>query len=351
MNKLGDIAEITMGMAPPSSSYNDKGEGVPLVQGSLDMGLEYPTIRTWTREPVKMVPKGTILMALRAPAGKVNWADAEYSIGRGIAGISVDNEKADSRYVFHYLESHTEKIQDRSRRVATGALSYNDLTDLPLELPVKDSQVRAAPKLEALMRVRSNLEDMESVMSKIRRSIFLDMFGDPKTNTQGRDIVKLGELAKFQRGSELPKDDWVSGDVSVCGAKYVVGHCITPLVQGPCVITGRTGTIGEAYYMDGPLWPLNTVLYTKDLGDVDPIYLAQLIRELDLKRFVRSTTVACIDRKTLESLEVPVADLTEQEKYGTICRCLDANLKTMHQMYDEAQRMGMAVLNRGASSI
>lgn len=350
MTKLGDIAGITLGVAPPSSSYNTEGRGLPLVQGSLDMGLEHPMIRTWTTEPVRTVQSGTILMSLRAPAGKVNMADAECSIGRGVAGITVDAEKAVPGYVFHYLESHTDMIQDRSRRFMTGALTQNDLVDLPLELPDEAVQLGAVPKLEVLMRMRSILEKMESNMELMRRRVFRDMFGDPRVDTQDRGVMRLGELARFQRGCELPENDRGDGEIPVCGAKQVVGRCTSSLVQGPCVITGRTGTIGMAYCIDGPSWPLNTVLYSQNLDGTDPLYLTQLLRELDLKRFVKSSVIACIDRKTLEDLEVPIVDRKEQERYGEVCRRLDANLQAMHGFYGGIQRMKMAVLNQGVSS-
>ncbi len=350
MNKLGEIADITLGIAPTSSSYNTEGKGLPLVQGSLDMGIEYPIIRTWTAKPVRSVQSGTILMTLRAPAGRVNVARGECCIGRGVAGISVDAEKAVPEYVFHYLESHTDMIQDRSRRSVGGALSHNDLMDLPLELPDKIVQARAVPKLDVLMRLRSILEKMESVTDLMRKGVFRDMFGDPRIDNQNRGAVKLGDLARFQRGTELSESNRGEGEVPVCGAKQVVSRCKTPLVQGPCVVTGRTGTIGMAYCIEGPSWPLNTVLYAQDLGDTDPLYLTQLLRELDLKRFVKSSVIACIDRKTLENLEVPAVDRKEQKRYGDVCRRMDANLRTVHRLYDEIQKMKMAVLESGVSS-
>jgi len=40
---LGECAEIILGQSPPSSTYNEKGEGLPFYQGKLDFGSIYPT--------------------------------------------------------------------------------------------------------------------------------------------------------------------------------------------------------------------------------------------------------------------------------------------------------------------
>ena len=40
---LGELADITMGQSPPSSTYNTKGNGLPFFQGKAEFGDIYPT--------------------------------------------------------------------------------------------------------------------------------------------------------------------------------------------------------------------------------------------------------------------------------------------------------------------
>lgn len=48
------------------------------------------------------------------------------------------------------------------------------------------------------------------------------------------------------------------------------------MVEGPGVITGRYGTIGQVFYVKKDFWPLNTTLYVRDLkamiGNLLPIF-------------------------------------------------------------------------------
>ena len=55
--KLGDVASVIMGQAPPSKSYNKQGRGVPFVKVA-HFSTNYPEIIEWTDEPKKMAKKG-----------------------------------------------------------------------------------------------------------------------------------------------------------------------------------------------------------------------------------------------------------------------------------------------------
>ena len=50
---LKDIATITMGQSPDSSSYNEEKNGIPFYQGNADFGELYPTARVWCSKPKK----------------------------------------------------------------------------------------------------------------------------------------------------------------------------------------------------------------------------------------------------------------------------------------------------------
>lgn len=71
---LKDIAKITMGQSPDSSSYNEDGDGIPFFQGNADFGEVYPSERIWCNDPKKIAEPGDILISVRAPIGALNYA-------------------------------------------------------------------------------------------------------------------------------------------------------------------------------------------------------------------------------------------------------------------------------------
>ena len=86
--RLGDVAEVIMGQSPPGSLCNRGGEGVPLLNGPTEYGPDHPEPAQWTTDAIKMSQEGDILFCVRgATAGRMNWADRDYAIGRGVAAI------------------------------------------------------------------------------------------------------------------------------------------------------------------------------------------------------------------------------------------------------------------------
>jgi type I restriction enzyme S subunit len=98
VGKLSDIANIIMGQSPEGESYNEIGEGAPLINGPVEFG-EYFTVKTkWTTEPKKYCHTNDLIFCVRgSTVGKHVIADDRYAIGRGVCSIS-------SNYQLHIIQ-------------------------------------------------------------------------------------------------------------------------------------------------------------------------------------------------------------------------------------------------------
>jgi type I restriction enzyme S subunit len=98
--KLGEVAAVTMGQSPPSSSYNSDGDGLPLVQGNADIRDRRTIDRLWTSRATKVCVAGDILLTVRAPVGFTAVASRNSCLGRGVCSLST---KGNNRYLYHAL--------------------------------------------------------------------------------------------------------------------------------------------------------------------------------------------------------------------------------------------------------
>ena len=87
---LHDVCEITMGQSPSGSSYNEIGEGTPLIAGASDLGEFAPQPSKFTTSPSKLSSAGDIILCIRATIGNRNWSDKTYCLGRGCCWSSTD---------------------------------------------------------------------------------------------------------------------------------------------------------------------------------------------------------------------------------------------------------------------
>ena len=99
--KLKEFATINMGQSPKGETYNTDGNGMPFLQGRKTFGRIYPTIDTWTTNPIKTANKDEILMSVRAPVGDMNFANQEICIGRGLCSITAKNGR--NKYLYYML--------------------------------------------------------------------------------------------------------------------------------------------------------------------------------------------------------------------------------------------------------
>ena len=135
--QLCQIANITMGTSPSGDSLNDSGDGVEFFQGSTDFGWQFPTVRLYTTQPVRMAKRGDILLSVRAPVGDLNVAHIDCCIGRGLATL---NSKEEFDGFLFYVMQYFKTIFDRRNSEGTtfGSITKDDLHSLPLAYPSTD---------------------------------------------------------------------------------------------------------------------------------------------------------------------------------------------------------------------
>ena len=144
--RLGDVAEVVMGQSPPGMHCNRDGEGVPLLNGPTEYGPNHPEPAQWTTDAKKMSREGDVLFCVRgATAGKMNWADRNYAIGRGVAAIRHRSGSSFQRFLRAVVDFYLPTLLS----VVTGStfpnLSCDQITQLRVPgIPIVEQQAIAA---------------------------------------------------------------------------------------------------------------------------------------------------------------------------------------------------------------
>jgi type I restriction enzyme, S subunit len=142
--------------------------------------------------------------------------------------------------------------------------------------------------------------------------------------------MPLIEVAMLQRGFDLPVSKRLPGEVPVFAANGPVGTHNVVKVEGPGVVTGRSGTIGSVHYVDRGYWPLNTSLFVKDFHGNHPRFIYYLLKWLRLERFHEGTGVPTLNRNNIHGIIVDVPPLIEQRRIAAILDKADA-IRHKHQ--------------------
>ena len=138
----------------------------------------------------KLFPKGTIVFAksgMSAKIGRVHQIRRDSYLVSHLAAV-VPGPQADSNYLRHWFRHFPP-----SRLIANDAypsIRTSEIASIKLPLVSLSEQKRIAAILDKAEDIRRKRQQAMAMAEEFLRSVFLDMFGDPVTNSEGLEREK-----------------------------------------------------------------------------------------------------------------------------------------------------------------
>ena len=204
--KLGDICNIKSGGTPSrrKKEYWDSGT-IPWVKIGDIKGKyisntsEFITEQGLNESSAKLFKKGTLLYTIFATLGEVAILDIDATTNQAIVGISHTNE-VDTNYLYYFLKSKKEYVNDIGRGVAQNNINLSMLKDIDVYLPSNLEQQKISKVLDKAQELIDKRKEQIEALDELVKSQFIEMFGDPVTNSKGWKKKKLNELGELSRG-------------------------------------------------------------------------------------------------------------------------------------------------------
>ncbi|MDI6870227.1 MAG: restriction endonuclease subunit S [Bacillota bacterium] len=195
---LGDVADIVMGQSPPGGSVSPEPRGLPLLNGPTEFGPHHPAPVQFTVEVKKRAFCGDILFCVRgSTTGRMNWADQEYAIGRGVAAIRHKYRPELQPLVRAVIEYHLPNLLAQATGSTFPNVSAEQLARIPWPQLPEAEQLAIShilgtldEKIELNRRLSETLETMAGALFK---SWFVD-FEPVRAKMEGR----------WRRGESIP---------------------------------------------------------------------------------------------------------------------------------------------------
>lgn len=199
--RLDQIAEVTMGQSPDSSSYNSVGKGIPFYQGKTEFTDKYigqPS--TWCTSPTRIAKENDILMSVRAPVGNVNIATEECCIGRGLSSIRPQNG-FNSEFIFEALEQKKEELENK----ATGSTFKAINKDIVLSIQIPNTSISIQKEysnfVKQIEKSKFLLQQILKKLELLKKSRFIELFGSTDLSLQKDDWVEIKNIGEVVSGS------------------------------------------------------------------------------------------------------------------------------------------------------
>ncbi len=222
--KFGDIAEVVMGQSPLGNTCNYSGKGVPLLNGPTEFGSRFPTPIQFTSDPKRKASKGDLLFCVRgSTTGRMNWADREYAIGRGLAAIRHSGGGELNPFLKGVIDNNLRKLLAQATGSTFPNISKDQLDELKVVLPAISIQKIIALILSSYDILIENSEQRINILKNMAQILYTEWFvkfkfpGHEKTRLvnslpEGWEYKRIDDVARVIRGtsysSEQINDDF-----------------------------------------------------------------------------------------------------------------------------------------------
>lgn len=365
--RLADFADVLMGTSPPGETTNETGNGIPLLNGPTEFTGHAPVAVQFTTAPVKLCKPGDILFCVRgSTTGRMNWADQQYAIGRGLAAIRHRDGNKYQPYVRGVIEHALPSLLAVSTGSTFPSVSRPDIENVKVEVPPLREQQAIACVLGSLddkieLNRRRN-HTLEAMARAIFQSWFLD-FDPVRAKAEGRDPAglskelaalfskefeesELGDIPKGWRVRPLPEvcevnparslskgtvapyldmanmpthgpspEAWVIREMG-SGMKFINGDTLVARIT-PCLENGKTAFV-DFLDDDQVGWGSTEYIVLRPKGAIPPVFAYLLARTEDFRSFAIQQMTGSSGRQ-----RVPADSLT---KYHLVTPNLDSEL-------------------------
>jgi len=327
---LGSLATIIMGQSPKKEEVNKIRNGLPLLNGPTEFGGYCPIPVQFTEYPKKIAPKGSLLFCVRgSTTGRMNWADQDYAIGRGLAAII----PSDSR-IGEYLRNSINYNLEYLLSSATGSTFPNVSGSLLSSFPVQVVQntVGASNLLDIIgKKILQNqhiIDNLEQLAQTLFKRWFVDFEfpngnGEPYKSSGGEMVEselgmipkgwmadEIGNLLELSYGKPLKKDNRVHGAYPVYGSNGIVDYHQESLVNGPGIIVGRKGTAGTVIYEQENFFPIDTTFFvTRKDESITWNYLYFMLLDQRLENLTGDSAVPGLNRNHVYKNKYVASDI------------------------------------------
>lgn len=239
-------------------------------------------------------------------------------------------------YLYYVLNSYI--FADFMKNILTGTtikgLTQGNFYKFVFESPDVPTQKKIVEVLESIDdvidRTRETIEKYEGVKKGLISDLLkngIDENGVIRTPSthEYKDspigMIPVGWVCKrfdkvmpLQRGFDLPESKRVPGDYPVACSNGIVAYHAHFTTKGPCVWTGRSGTIGNVFYSEGDCWIHNTSLWVTNFNGNNEKFIYYLLGNFHTEKWASGTGVPTLNRNDLHYQMVALPTSVEEQK-------------------------------------
>lgn len=364
---LGEIAEnVSSGGTPSTGIEEYYGGNIPWLRtqevgnGEIwNTGIKITELGL-KNSSAKMIPVNCVIVAMYgATVGKVGINKIPLCTNQACANIQINEKIANYRYVYHFLLSQYEYIKSLGAGSQTN-INSKIVKSLLIPIPCPDNPEKSleiqqeivrildefstlTAELQAELQARKSqyeyyrnqlltypMEESDQPSLRSSRSATSIQKGDNPTQPlstsnphTGNSVLQprgkkvewkpLSRVAKIKNGK-----DWKQlkeGNIPVYGSGGIMAYVNTFTYNKPTVLIPRKGSITNIFYVETPIWNVDTIYYTEiDTDLIIPKFFYYYLKTLNLMKLDTGSGRPSLTQTILNQIMIPIPYPNDTEK-------------------------------------
>ena len=349
--KLGEVCEIRIGKTPNRSQTLYWGGDYPWLSISDMKGKilcttkEKITQEAVQKEKMQIVSKGTVVMSFKLSIGKVGILAENMYTNEAIANFVVKNNKMlFNEYLYYALQGmNFDSLTDRA--VMGKTLNKAKLNNLSIVYNEPFMQQQIVLRLDGVNKLIESRKQQLSELSKLVKSRFNEIFGDPVLNEMGWEKHALKEFGIWKSGGTPKRNEekyfrgripWItSGELE---HKYIddsfekitekaIESSSAKIIEKGSLLLGMYDTAGLKSSINTKVMSCNQAIAFAKLDDkiTNTIYVYYVIQNLrsmllNQQRGVRQKN---FNLSMIKNISIPLPPLSLQNEFADFVAQVD----------------------------
>ena len=379
--KLGEVCEIRIGKTPNRSQTLYWGGDYPWLSISDMKGKilcttkEKITQEAVQKEKMQIVSKGTVVMSFKLSIGKVGILAENMYTNEAIANFVVKNNKMlFNEYLYYALQGmNFDSLTDRA--VMGRTLNKAKLNNLSIVYNEPFMQQQIVLRLDGVNKLIESRKQQLSELSKLVKSRFNEMFGDPVLNEMGWEkhrlsklTLKIGSGATPRGGRESYVNEGIAliRSMNVYDGKFIFKDLAyltnvqaeklnNVIVESDDVLLNITGaSVSRCCIVPQIILParvnqhVSIIRCKKHL--LSSIFLNQLLITSEFKSLLQKigessgATRQAITKNQIEELTIPLPPLSLQNEFADFVAQVDKSQLAIQKSLEELETLKKSLM-------
>jgi len=340
--RLGDVVSIKSGLSY-KSEFLGKGDNLLLGMGCVSYKDRFVDsgARPYSQDcdSKYLAVPGDLILATRQQSDNLpilampaiipdKYRGKKIIIGTNLYKVE-NSSDIDNRFLFFVLKGHD--YVNYIRGVKTGTtvqmVSKRNVEEYQFLCPPKEIRKQIVSILSHYDTLIENYQQQIKLLEEAAQRLFKEWFVDLRFPShesikicdgvpEGWEKTNINSILTFHRGYDLTHKEFVDGPYPVVGSTSIIGNHNKYKIEGPGIVTGRSGSLGIYQLIWDNYWPHNTSLYISDFKGHNVFYIYCLLKTVDFTTLNSGGAIPSLNRNTLSNISVMEPPMSLQANFS-----------------------------------